>query len=183
MRYAVKKNQSVRAYRLGAMSEMERMLIEEGVIKRRSDGRYELFSQEAVNGIGQFAAAGDYFKVEEIEGRHYAYPNSREWFEQHHKQISDDQYEQINRPVGIWQPSEAMCEEIRFLMETGRIVFNKDDERHYITAELWGTQLSMAKDGTVVFYDVTRDSTGHIIDINFNFVARPYFESNYEIIQ
>ena len=62
MRYAVKsKKKIVKAYRLGAGSQMEAQLIREGAIRRREDGSYELFSQEAVNGRGEAARTGDYF--------------------------------------------------------------------------------------------------------------------------
>ena len=81
MRYAIKsKKKIVQAYPLGQGHPMETALIEEGAIRLLPDGSYALFSQEAVNGQGQIAYAGDYFKVDTIDGRHYPYPNDREFF-------------------------------------------------------------------------------------------------------
>lgn len=67
------------------------MLIEEGAIQRPPDGSYALFSQEAVNGQGQIAQAGDYFKVDTIDGRHFPYPNSREYFLSNHTHLGGDE--------------------------------------------------------------------------------------------
>ena len=78
MRYAVKnKGKIVNAYCLGQSSGMEQELIRLGRIRLLPDGAYELMSQEAKNGTGQRADAGDYFKVDEVEGVYYPYPNSR----------------------------------------------------------------------------------------------------------
>lgn len=88
MRYAKKrKSRIVHAWVLGAGSETERRLIGEDTILREQDGRYRLFSLEAVNGVGELAEPGDYFKVEEVEGRHYPYPNDREWFIENHRPL------------------------------------------------------------------------------------------------
>jgi len=63
---------------LGDQSEMERMLIAKDMIRVTSEG-YELMSLEAVNGRGECAAAGAYFKVDVMpDGRHFAYPNRKE---------------------------------------------------------------------------------------------------------
>ena len=78
---------------------MEATLIREGAIKKRQDGTYELFSQEAVNGTGEIAKAGDYFKVDIVDGRHYPYPNSKQFFEENHIHIAGDEYEQKEKPL------------------------------------------------------------------------------------
>ena len=89
MRYAVKnKGKFVRAYELGAGSEIEKLLIEEGAICAETSGRFHLFSQEAVNGEGQLADRGDFFKVDTVDGRHYPYPNKRDWFLKNHSNRS-----------------------------------------------------------------------------------------------
>ena len=78
MRYAIKKK-TVKAFQLGTGTEMEKILIEEGVIIPKEDGTYELLSQEAVNGSGEIAHVGDYFKVDEVNGRHFPYPNEKDY--------------------------------------------------------------------------------------------------------
>ena len=183
MRYAVKsKKKIVKAYPLGQGHPMEAALIEEGAIRLLPDGSYELFSQEAVNGQGQIAQAGDYFKVDTVDGRHYPYPNRREYFMSNHTHLSGDEYEQANKPLLIWQTSEPVSEEVRWLVETGRMTLKPEDPAHYFNAFLWGAQLSAAEDATLVFYSVSRDEGGSITDISFNFVARAEFEASYTIL-
>lgn len=183
MKYAVKsKKKIVNAYPLGAGHPMEAQLIEEGAIRRLPDGSFELFSQEAVNGHGQIAYAGDYFKVDTIDGRHYPYPNSREFFLSNHTHLSGDEYEQINKPLLIWQSGDESMEEIRWLVDTGRLTLKPQDPAHFFNAFLWGADLSAAADATLVFYSVDRDASGTITDISFNFVAKPEFDSCYCLI-
>lgn len=184
MRYAVKsKRKVVKAYPLGAGHPMEALLIEEGAIQRLPDGSYALFSQEAVNGQGQIAQAGDYFKVDTIEGRHYPYPNDREFFLNNHIHLSGDEYEQINKPLMIWQFGDAFAEEVSWLVDTGRLTLKPQDPDHYFNAFLWGADLSAAADATLVFYSVDRDAAGTITDISFNFVAKPEFEASYSVME
>lgn len=183
MKYAVKsKKKIVKAYPLGAGHPMEALLIEEGAIQRLPDGSYALFSQEAVNGQGQLAQAGDFFKVDTIDGHHYPYPNSREYFLDNHIHLGGDEYEQINKPLLIWQRGDALFEEVRWLVDTGRLTLKPQDPAHFFNAFLWGADLSAADDATMVFYGVDRDENGCITDINFNFVARPEFEASYTIL-
>lgn len=184
MRYAVKsKKKIVKAYPLGAGHPMEAALIEEGAILRLSDGSYELFSQEAVNGHGQTAQPGDYFKVDTVDGRHFPYPNSREYFLSNHTHIGGDEYEQANKPLLIWQSSDEPTEEVRWLVDTGRLTLKPEDPSHFFNAFLWGADLSAAADATLIFYSVDRDASGVITDISFNFVAKPEFEASYAIVE
>lgn len=181
MRHAV-KSKIVKAYCLGENSEMEQQLLQEGTIRKREDGSYELFSREAVNGSGQIAHAGDYFKVDHVDGKNYPYPNAREYFLKNHRHISGDEYVQNgsgDTAYAIWQDGDESCEEIRFLLDTGRLTISPDTPDKYYNAFLWGTLLNAGRDATVVFYGVTRDSEGKITDIDFNLVARQFFEENY----
>lgn len=183
MKYAVKsKKKVVKAYPLGAGHPMEALLIEEGAIRRLPDGSYELFSQEAVNGRGQIARAGDYFKVDTIDGRHFPYPNDREYFLNNHIHLSGDAYEQVNKPLLIWQRDDEPMEEVRWLVDRGRLILKAQDPAHFFNAFLWGADLSAAADATLVFYNVHRDESGAITDISFNFVAKAEFEANYVIV-
>lgn len=184
MKYAVKsKKKIVTAYPLGAGHPMEAALIEEGAIRLRPDGSYELFSQEAVNGSGQIARAGDYFKVDTVEGRHYPYPNSREYFLSNHTHLSGDEYEQANKPLLMWQVGDEPMEEVRWLVDTGRLTLKPQEPEHYFNAFLWGADLSAADDATLIFYSVDRDENGNITDASFNFVARAEFEAGYTVME
>lgn len=183
MKYAIKsKRKIVKAYPLGVGHPMELALIEEGAIQLLSDGSYALFSQEAVNGQGQIAHAGDYFKVDTIDGRHYPYPNGREFFLANHTHLSGDEYEQLNKPLLIWQADDAMIEEIRWLVDTGRLTLKPQEPDRFFNAFLWGADLSAARDATLVFYSVDRDENGVITDISFNFVAKNEFEASYTLL-
>jgi hypothetical protein len=162
---------------------METALIEEGAIRLLPDGSYALFSQEAVNGQGQIAHAGDYFKVDTIAGRHYPYPNDREFFLNNHVHLSGDEYEQRNKPLLIWQSADELCEEVRWLVDTGRLTLKPQEPDRFFNAFLWGADLSAPADATLLFYSVDRDETGAITDISFNFVAKPEFDASYAIVQ
>ena len=184
MKYAVKsKKKIVTAYPLGANHPMEAQLVEEGAIRCLSDGRYELFSQEAVNGHGEIACAGDYFKVDTVDGRHFPYPNSREYFMANHTHLGGDEYEQANKPLLMWQTGDELLEEVRWLVDTGRLTLKPEDPSHFFNAFLWGADLSAAADATLIFYSVDRDTDGTITDASFNFVAKPEFEASYMIIE
>lgn len=183
MKYAVKTlKKIVQAYPLGAGHPMEQALIEEGAIVRNSDGTYALFSQEAVNGEGQIAYPGDYFKVDTVDGRHYPYPNSREFFLENHVHMGGDDYEQKPKPLMIWQYGDERPEALLWLLEKGRLTLKEEDEAHYFNAFLWGADLSAARDATLIFYSVDRDGEGAIADVSFNFVAKDAFDESYMIL-
>lgn len=183
MKKAIKnKGKVVKAYPLGANHPMEAALIAEGAIKHHDNGSYELFSQEAVNGIGQTAWPGDYFKVDTVDGKHYPYPNDKEWFNENHTHLSGDEYEQKNKPLQIWQVGDEMTEEVRWLVDNGKLTLKPEDPAHYFNAFLWGADLSAASDATLLFYGVTRDANGTITGIDFNFVAKHEFDANYTVM-
>ena len=182
MRHAIKsKKKIVQAYCLGAGSAMEARLLAEGAIRIRDDGSYELFSQEAVGGVGEIAEAGDYFKVDTVDDRHFPYPNSREYFDANHIHISGDDYEQIGTPLAFWQATDPMCDEILYLIRTGKLTLKQEDPEHYFNAYLWGADLSAAKDASVIFYSIDRDEGGEITDVSFNFIAAREFAAGYTI--
>ena len=55
MPYAIKVNNRVQAWELGAGSAMEQEMIRRGKIAARPDGTWEIFSQESTEGSGQVA--------------------------------------------------------------------------------------------------------------------------------
>ena len=184
MKYAVKnKRKIVKAYCLGKKSEMEQLLISLGRIRLLLDGAYELMSQEAKNGVGQRAEAGDYFKVAEVDGVYYPYPNSRAYFLSNHIPVEGDTYEQKAVPLAIWQWGDQPCDAVVYLLEHGKLTLNYKDKERFFNAFLWGADLSASQDATVVFYDIFRDASGVITDVSFNFVVKEEFERNYTICQ
>lgn len=177
MKKAVKNlRKIVHAYRLGDETETELRLIESGLIRVNKDGNYELFSLEAVNGSGEIAQKGDYFKVSS-DG--HPYPNTRTFFEENHRFLKDDCYEQLPKPLDIWTAEDEICPEIRFLQgHKGLVIDSESTEKHF-SAPLWGTVLSAAADAVIVFYSITRNADGNITDADFNFVAREEFDRTY----
>lgn len=176
----IKKNgKKVSAYQLGDKCSIIDDLIQQGKIKKITNDSYEIFSQEAVNGKGEIAHCGDYIK---IDSSGYPYPNTAIFFEANHKWLGGNEYEQIPIPINAWTVQEPMCEEIEFLTQKKGLVINADDQEHYFNAILWGTKLSAAKDSVIVFYDITKNSFGKIVDVDFNFVCRKEFEKSYLII-
>ena len=90
----------MQAYQLGSNHSVLNQLITQGQIKKLGDGRYEVFSQEALNGEtkhGQVAEKGDWIK---IDSQGYPYPNKKEYFEENHRYVKGDTYEQ--RPKPLW---------------------------------------------------------------------------------
>lgn len=182
MRYAVKnKGKIVKAYCLGESSEMEQLLIRLRRIRLLPDGVYELMSQEAKNSTGQRAEAGDYFKVDHVNGEYFPYPNGREFFLSNHTHLEGDTYEQKALPLAIWQWGDKPCDAIEYLLEHGKLTLNQEDEKRFFNAFLWGADLSAPRDATVIFYDIIRDASGAITDVNFNFVVKEEFECSYTI--
>ena len=184
MRYAVKnKGNLVRAYELGAGSEMEKLLIEEGSICMQADGSYRLRSREAVNGEGQLARRGDFFKVDTVDGRHYPYPNKRDWFLENHTPLGDDLYEQHVSPLPIWTKDDPPCDVIDFLLASGRLKITPGDSARYYNALLWDAPMSAAEDAVIVFHKLGRNEDGSIAEISFNFVERQMFERDYTVCE
>ena len=184
MRYAIKnKKKFVHAYRLGYGSAMEQLLLQEVVIRRLPDGSYELFSKEAVQGKGERALYGDYFKVDITDGRYYPYPNTREFFEANHILVDAAQqlYEQQPKPLQVWQKEDKMCPEIAFLLHAERLQLCPADPEHYFQAELFGARLSTSDKGAAVFYRVLRSPEGTVLDVDFNLISEQDFADSYTL--
>lgn len=180
MKKAMKKEgQIVTAYQLGVDSPKIRALLAEGKIKNNGKGSYEIFSQEAANGKGEAAQSGDYIKV---DSRGFPYPNDKSFFEENHKKVGENLYEQIPKPLDAWTVQEETCEEIMYLMEKGLLTIHEDNPKRYFNAQIWGSELSAPKDAVLMLYRVDRDKEGSIADIDFNFVERSEFERTYNYI-
>lgn len=176
MKYAVKlQGKQIEAYELGAGTPMEAQLIRKGTIVKRGTG-YLLFSREAVNGQGQKAKPGDFFK---LDGGGYPYPNERGWFLANHRHLEGNRYEQIPQPLAVWQVQDGEHDLIRWLTEQGRLCIREQEPERYFNAHLWGADLSAAKDAVVVFYGVKFGPGGEIADVDFNFVAWEEFRRTY----
>ena len=110
MRLVIKKQgKIVKAYRLNDESVMIKELISKKLIQKLSDDEYEIFSLEAKNGKGEIAKKGDYIK---LSSTGEPYPNDAGFFEANHRHISEDDYEQIPKPLKAWTAEDEMNEYI-----------------------------------------------------------------------
>ena len=180
MRRARKKPVRVNAYRLGEQSEGLDRLIKEGLVSQSDDGTFEVHTMETKDEKGETANAGDYVKLD-AAGR--PYPNKAEFFEKNHRHIDGDQYEQFPKDREVWMMGDAMCPEVEFLIEKGRLELHKEDPEHYFQGTGWGTKLTASSDAALVFYEIKRNAGGNIVDAEFNFVDREMFEKTYELIR
>ncbi|MCD8120855.1 MAG: hypothetical protein LUE65_01260 [Clostridiales bacterium] len=181
--YKVIKNKGnmINAYQLGSGNPVIKALMDDGKIKDIGSGRYEIYSQEAINGAvgGEMAEAGDWIKV---DSRECPYPNNREYFEANHRHIEGDIFEQIPKTLSAWDAKLAMCPEIAFLIENKGLIIDKtSSDRRYI-AKLWGTTEAAAEDAMIVFYSIFYDEAGNVTDCDYNFVKREEFDRTYSII-
>ena len=170
----------VLAYELGKGSYAENKFVSSGKLRVLSDGKYEVFSREAINGSGEIAQVGDYIKIDSCG---FPYPNEREFFHSNHKYLEGDRYEQIPKPLNIWMINDDICPEIEYIIQQKGLVMNPDDPQKYFTAPLGGTLESAAQDAIIVFYDIQRDTNGNIMDATFNFVQKGEFERTYSWIE
>lgn len=180
MRRARKKPVRVNAYRLGEQSEGLDRLIKEGLVSQSDDGTFEVHTMETKDEKGETVHAGDYVKLD-AAGR--PYPNKAEFFEKNHRHIDGDQYEQFPKDREVWMMGDAMCPEVEFLIEQGRLELHKEDPEHYFQGTGWGTKLTASSDAALVFYEIKRNAGGNIVDAEFNFVDRDTFEETYELIK
>lgn len=177
-----KQGKVVEAYRLGKKYDILRKLEEENKLIDLNDGRYEVFSQEAVNsesGHGQIAQKGDWIR---LDSAGYPYPSKDEWFKVNMRHISGDKYEQIPKVLKAWTASEKMCPEIEFLIKEKGLIINKADINKYYYAILWGNPEVAGKDDVIVFYNISYADNGAIIDAEYNFVKREEFDKTYNIL-
>lgn len=179
MRKAIKTGIPTEAYRLDSTAPRMLQLIEEGKIKRLSHQQYAVYSQEAINGAGEIVEAHDYVKIDNLG---YPYPNKKEWFESRHTRVGENLYLQIPTEVLVWQTSDPVSEEIDYLIQSGKLKLNKEDESHYYNSFLFGANLSAPKTAYLVIFSVERGDDGKIKNIDYNFVAADYFEKNYREI-
>ena len=180
MAFAVKADTRVRAWELGAGSDMEKEMLLCGKIIAHPDGTYELFSLEATEEKGQMAKAGDYFKVDSYG---CPYPIVKAYFLANHRHIQGDLYEQIPRPLDAWKAEDGMCDEIEYLIAHKGLVIDEASDDKYFTAPLYGAIESAARDAVIVFYELSRDKFGRISDIMYNFVDRKEFDRIYEWVK
>ena len=182
MKVIKKHGKQVRAYRLGTTSPVLDQMIREGKLILRQDGSFEVMTRESIagaSGHGQIAFTGDYLKFDN-EG--FPYPNSASFFEKKHKPLGDDIYEQIPEPMNAWSTAESICPEVMFLLDKKGLTMNPDNYDRFFSAPLWGTIESAPADAVIIFYSITRDMDGNIIDADFNFVVQEEFEKLYDIL-
>lgn len=184
--YKVIKNKGkiVKAYQLqpGSDNAMIKELIENGKIYDFGDGRYEIHSQEAVNGAvgGEKAMAGDWIKV---DSKGCPYPNTKEYFQTNHRHVEGDTFEQLPKPLSAWDGKLEMCPEVAFLVEKKGLIIDEESSDRRYTAQLWGTTEVAAEDAMIVFYSISYDDTGHVTDCDWNFVEKSEFDRIYSVIR
>ncbi len=180
--FTVKKKQGkeVCAYQLGDDTHpVIRQLIAQGKLSPLGKGSYAIHSQEAIlgGGGGQIALAGDYIK---LDSTNTPYPNSKAWFQAHHRPLGGDRYEQLPELLAAWDVQEPEDAAVQFLICEKGLTLHPDDPAHYFTAPLWGTHEAAARDAVIIFYSITKDADGTITDAAFNFVERTEFEKTYD---
>ncbi len=179
MKIIKQKGKTVSAYMLGTDSPVLNKLVEAGKIIPYDNGFFEIMSQESVNGKGQIASIGDFVKLDSSGN---PYPNDREFFLSNHRHIEGDKYEQLPKPLLAWSIDEPVSKEVAFLILNKNLVLDLTNPEKFFTAPLWGTVESSPRDSLLVFYSVTRDDVGNIIDADFNFVAKSEFDKTYSVL-
>lgn len=174
-----KEEKIIYAYRLGSNSEMERMMVQEGKIRKTADGSYELFSSEAHNDRGEQAKSGDYFKVDGL-GKPYA--NKKEWFEAQHVCAGENRYRQKVEIYAAWEDGDPVSEPLQYLLDQHLLKIHTEETASYFSAKIWGTELTAARDAVLVFYQIERDKAGTILEVDFNLVARSEFDRTYQYV-
>lgn len=177
------KGKIVKAYRLGEESPAINQLIAEGKIVSLENGKYEVFSQEALkggSGHGELASAGDYVKVDSTGA---PYPNDALYFKENHRQISGDEYEQIPKILAAWNAREPMCREIEFLIREKELVLDTEHPEQYYRASLWGTTEVADINAVLIFYSISYREDGTVEDASFNLVEGKEFERTYELVK
>lgn len=175
------KGKLVTAYQLGSENVAVDDLIFEGKLSELGNGKYEVYSQEALNGNrgGEIAETGDWIKIDKSG---FPYPNDKVYFEKNHRHVKGDIFEQVPKPLWAWDAECEMCPEISFLIEEKGLVINKSSFEERYSAELWKTREVAAADAVIVFYNICYNKNNEIVDAEFNFVARDEFEHTYSII-
>lgn len=183
---AKKENAIVKAYCLGEKNPILNELEEKGLIKKDEGDTWRIFSQEATE--GELAHNGDYIKIDS-KGR--PYPNSRAFFMENHRRLSEngDEYEQISKARQVWSLSfgDEMCPEIQFLIKHKGLIINEQDEKQYFCAWLWGDMQTTPKDSVIMLDEVkygNPDEAGNrkVMDAVFWFVAFDEFQKIYRIL-
>lgn len=183
MRVRKKKGKTVKAWRLSEKNRVIKKLIVEKKVIPLDDGRYEVFSREAVRGNtghGQLAQADDYVKIDS-EG--FPYPNGSDYFEKKHRKVTKEEYEQILEVLNAWTVEEPMCPEVLFLIREKGLVIEENCPDKYYSARLWGTKEAAAKDAVILFYSISYREDGSVQDAEFNFVEREEFDRTYEVLE
>lgn len=166
------------AFELGADTPMEKKLLASGAIRKTEDG-YELFSQEAKDGKGQPARAGDFFKCDHLPSGDFPYPIIREVFLARHQPGEDStHWIQNAAPVGYWRVGLPIPDEVWWLLDTGRLKIHVESTKRFFRKNDGIT--TGEQGGALLVYEVCRNENGGIIDIDFAFITKEMLETTYE---
>ena len=182
LRIKKKRGKIVLAYKLGQVHEVLKQLIKTGKIVDLKDGSYEVFSLEAVNsesGHGQVAFVGDWVR---LDSAGYPYPSKDDWFQDNMRHISGDDYEQIPKELIAWTADMEMCPEIEFLIREKGLNLDENSFDKYFSAILWGNLEAANRNAVLVFYSISYDGDGTVLDAEYNFVEKKEFDRTYDVI-
>lgn len=171
----IKKTVPMPAFQLGEDSLLEQQLIQSGLLLPLPNGMWRVKTREAKE-EGELAKTGDYIK---LDSAGMPYPTEKDWFEANHTKTADGMYLQIAHPRKAWCAEEPMCDEIRFLVNEDLLQW---DRKTGFGANLWGTWQTADPDTVVVFDRVETDRLGHIVSVDFHFVAAGEFRKSYQVI-
>ena len=174
-----KSAQPVTACCLGESSALEKTLEEKKMIIRKPGGFWEVHTRESAGNRGEIAKTGDYVK---LDVGAYPYPVKARVFLREHR-LEKDGYWQIPRELEAWTVGEPRTPVLEWLLSTGRLRIVQNDPAHYFQAQMWGTQISAPEDAIVVFSHVSRNASGDILNVDFNFVDHEVFLLSYDVIE
>ncbi len=172
------KGKMVQAYKLQKDNETIKKLMKNGKITYIGDGTYEIHSLETVGEKGEIAVEGDWIKMDSYG---YPYPNSKDFFESHHRFVEGDTYEQIPLPLNAWNAECGLCLEVEYLLRNEKLLIDETSFKKRYSANIWGTQEFAAGDAVIVFYNISYDAEGAVMDIDFNFVEKKTFDKTYSV--
>ena len=190
----------VKAWELGAGSLIERDLIAEGAIRPEDDELYRILSRERFlqetrfaqeTPVGTFAEKGDFITVNTVNGKQYPCLNQRKYFMETHQHIEGNEYDQRSEAVGVWFFGDPVSPELQYIskynilsavlrhMIAGNRFWLLTSDAFIGISPVRAIELYFGDKATIIFYNVKRNETGEIVDLDFMFIERDAFNRDY----
>ncbi len=169
-----------KAFLLGTEHPVLSELKASGILSECGNGRYRIRTREAPDS-GETAEKGDFLLFDQ---KGSPYPVKREYFRNHYRPVREgppDLYKTIPETIRAWTDREPVTEEIRWLLDQGKLEIQKDLFSCRYTACLWGTIETAPENAVILLYSIDRKHDGTIRDIDFNFIDAPEFRAKYQI--